>query len=139
VPLDEELSFARRYLEIELVRFADRLQVREAIDETMRDLLVPAFVLQPLIENALRHGIAPRGAGGMVEIGARLVDAGTAELWVSDDGVGLPADWAGVDDYGIGLSNTAARLVELQRGGGTLEVARMAAGGTRSTVTLPLN
>jgi two-component system LytT family sensor kinase len=138
VPLEEELSFARRYLDIELVRFADRLRVRESIDDTLGSMLVPAFVLQPLIENALRHGIAPRGAGGVVEIGARPLGDGTAELWVSDDGAGLPADWTGVDDYGIGLSNTAARLAELRHGAGALAVTRSADGGTRSTLRLPL-
>jgi signal transduction histidine kinase len=137
VPLEEELSFARRYLEIELVRFADRLRVRESVDEGMHRVLVPAFVLQPLIENALRHGIAPRGAGGVVEIGARVANDGSAELWVSDDGVGLPPDWNGMDDYCIGLSNTMARIAELGDGTGRLTVARTAAGGTRSTVTLP--
>jgi signal transduction histidine kinase len=138
VPLEQELSFARRYLEIELVRFADRLEVRESVDQSIRGLLVPAFVLQPLIENALRYGIAPRGAGGVVEIGACIADYGMAELWVSDDGVGLPADWSGADDYGIGLSNTAARIAELGRGAGSLSVVRAVGGGTRSTVTLPL-
>jgi two-component system LytT family sensor kinase len=137
VPLEQELSFARRYLEIELVRFADRLQVRESVDESMCGLLVPAFVLQPLIENALRHGIAPRGVGGVVEIGARVTDDGTAELWVSDSGVGLPSDWNGTEDYGIGLSNTAARITELGHGAGTLSVRRSAGGGTRAAVTLP--
>ena len=138
IPLEEELAFARRYLEIELVRFADRLQVRESVDESIRDLPVPAFVPQPLIENALRHGIAPRGAGGVVEIGARVSADGRAELWVSDDGVGLPEDWSGVDDYGIGLSNTAARIAELGHGAGSLSVVRTAGGGTRATVTLPV-
>jgi signal transduction histidine kinase len=136
IPLEEELAFARRYLEIELVRFADRLQVRESVDESIRGLPVPAFVLQPLIENALRHGIAPRAMGGVVEIGARVSADGRAELWVSDDGVGLPEDWSGVDDYGIGLSNTAARISELGHGAGSLSVVRTAGGGTRATVTL---
>ncbi|HET7188517.1 MAG TPA: histidine kinase [Gemmatimonadaceae bacterium] len=136
VPLEEELSFSRRYLEIELVRFADRLRVREVVDPHAWSMHVPAFVLQPLIENALRHGIAPRGAGGTIEIGARLVDGGP-ELWVSDDGVGLPSDWSGTDDYGIGLSNTAARLDAMSGGAGSLEITRVASGGTRCVVRLP--
>jgi len=137
IPLDEELSFARRYLAIELVRFADRLRVQENVSDEARDARVPAFVLQPLIENALRHGIAPRGAGGMLEVGARVASDGSVELWVRDDGVGLPSTWSGVDDYGIGLSNTRARLAELAGGGGTLTVRRMESGGTLATVRLP--
>jgi len=119
------------------VRFADRLRVREAVDDAARDARVPAFVLQPLVENALRHGLAPRAAGGTVEIGAR-VDGEDVELWVRDDGAGLPDGWAGADDYGIGLSNTAARLAELHGARGTLAVARAPGGGTVATVRLPL-
>lgn len=136
VPLEEELTFARRYLEIELVRFADRLRVSESIDEATRDLLVPAFILQPLIENALRHGLAPRADGGRVEIGARLAGEDELELWVQDDGRGLPAGWSGAGDYGMGLSNTAARLAALPGPAGTLAIARVHAGGTRATVRM---
>jgi two-component system LytT family sensor kinase len=137
VPLSEELVFGRRYLDIELVRFADRLSVRESVAEETRQLLVPAFVLQPLIENALRHGLAPRAAGGTVEIGARVVDD-LLELWVRDDGVGLRAGWSGADDYGIGLSNTAARLAELHGDKGALIVRPAPGGGTVAIVQLPV-
>jgi signal transduction histidine kinase len=137
IPLEAELAFARRYLDIELVRFADRLQVHERVEERARDMMVPAFVLQPLIENALRHGIAPRGVGGAVEIGARLADDGMLELWVSDDGMGLPPGWNGSDDYGIGLSNTAARVEGLHGTAGALMVGPASRGGTRSLIRLP--
>jgi LytS/YehU family sensor histidine kinase len=137
IPLDAELAFARRYLDVELVRFADRLQVHERVEERARNARVPAFVLQPLIENALRHGIAPRGVGGAVEIGARIADDGMLELWVSDDGMGLPADWSGADDYGIGLSNTAARVEGLHGAVGALVVSPASRGGTRSLLRLP--
>src|SRR5215218_6759031 len=137
IPLEEELSFARRYLDIERVRFADRLRVLEMVDDAARAALVPPFVLQPLIENAVRHGIAPRAAGGTVEIGARVSNADTVELWVADDGVGLPADWSGTDDYGIGLSNSDARLAALPGGAGTLELSSDAERGTRCVARLP--
>lgn len=137
IPLEAELDFARRYLEVELVRFADRLRVELCVEDRARDLRVPAFVLQPLIENALRHGIAPRGAGGAVEIGARVAEDGMLELWVSDDGMGLPADWSGSDDYGIGLSNTAARVQGLHGAAGALVVEAAPRGGTRSLLRLP--
>ena len=136
ITLDDELAFARRYLDIERVRFDDRLQVREVVADEVRSALVPPFVLQPLIENAVRHGIAPRAAGGTVEIGARLGGDGTIELWVSDDGVGLPPDWSGSDDYGIGLSNCDARLAALPGGGG-LTVSRAPERGTRCVARLP--
>jgi two-component system, LytTR family, sensor kinase len=137
IPLEDELSFARRYLDIERVRFADRLRVMETVDDTVRAALVPPFVLQPLIENAVRHGIAPRAAGGTVEIGARVADGDTVELWVTDDGVGLPADWNGADDYGIGLSNSDARLAALPGGAGTLEPSSEVGRGTRCVARLP--
>jgi sensor histidine kinase YesM len=137
VPLCDELGFVRRYLEIEQVRFADRLTVREMVSDGLDDVRVPAFMLQPLVENALRHGIAPRAAAGTVEIGARLADESTVELWVSDDGVGLHATWSGADDYGIGLSNTAARLQAISDGTGTLAITRAPSGGTRCTVSMP--
>jgi LytS/YehU family sensor histidine kinase len=137
IPLEQELAFARRYLEIELVRFADRLRVREEIDAEADGALVPVFVLQPLIENALRHGIAPRDAGGTVTIGARVIGE-TLELRVEDDGIGLTPSWAGAPDYGIGLANTAARLAELFGPAGVVEVAALAGGGTRASVRIPL-
>jgi signal transduction histidine kinase len=135
VSVDEELAFARRYLEIELVRFADRLNVRERVDDDVRDLRVPVFVLQPLIENALRHGIASKAQGGTVTLGGRSV-GDDLELWVEDDGVGLSADWT-ADDYGIGLANTAARLSESFGARGTVVLSRVTGGGTRATVHLP--
>jgi hypothetical protein len=137
IPLAEELAFARRYLAIELVRFADRLSVRESVEEEARHLLVPAFVLQPLIENALRHGLAPRAAGGTVEIGARVL-SDLLELRVRDDGVGLRAGWSGADDYGIGLSITAARLAELHGERGALIVSPAPRGGTLAIVRIPV-
>ncbi len=141
VPLADELAFVRRYLAIEEVRFSDRLRVRERVDAAARDALVPAFVLQPLVENALRHGLAPRAAGGTVEVGARVARDGGAEaleLWVRDDGAGLPAAWAGAAGYGIGLSNTAARLAELHGPRAALEVAPAPGRGTVARVRLPL-
>jgi signal transduction histidine kinase len=136
VPLEKELAFARRYLAIEEIRFADRLRIEERVEDSARDADVPAFALQPLVENALRHGIAPRATGGTVQLGARRA-GDDVELWVRDDGVGLPDDWSGADDYGVGLSNTAARLTELHGARGTLEVRRAAGGGTHVAVRLP--
>jgi signal transduction histidine kinase len=136
IPLDAELAFSRQYLAIELVRFADRLTIREAIEPDVETAPVPVFLLQPLIENALRHGIGPKAAGGTIEIGGRRVDGGV-EVWVDDDGVGLPAHWTDDDRYGIGLSNVASRLRELYGDRATLAVTRRENGGTRSAIHLP--
>ena len=137
VPLAEELAFVRRYLAVEQVRFSDRLQVAWAVDERLAGERVPSFVLQPLVENALRHGIAPRSAAGRLEIGARADGDGMLELWVQDDGAGLPADWDGDEDHGVGLSNTAARLAQLHGDGARLALAPVPDGGTRATICLP--
>ncbi len=135
VSLADELEFARRYLAIELVRFEDRLQVREDVPRELLPLVVPCFVLQPLIENALRHGLAPRDASGTIAISAR-VEGDVLELRIEDDGAGLPTAW-GRDDYGIGLSNTAARLAELYGERGSLSVAERPHGGTSAVVRVP--
>jgi two-component system, LytTR family, sensor kinase len=109
VPLSDEIEFARRYLEIEQVRFGDRLSVNIDVDDDAWTARVPALVLQPLVENAIRHAVAPREAGGRIEIGARV--AGRAvQVWVADDGPGLNANGNGT---GIGLANTRERLQQL--------------------------
>ncbi|MBD0320803.1 MAG: histidine kinase [Gemmatimonadetes bacterium] len=133
VTLEREVAFVRRYLEIEKVRFGDRLRVAERMPAEAMGALVPAFVLQPLVENALRHGLGPRAAGGTIELGARMED-GMVELVVRDDGAGLPG---GRMEPGIGLGNTAARLRELYRGAAALEVVPAPGGGTEARVRLP--
>jgi signal transduction histidine kinase len=144
VTVAEEMAFVGRYLAIEEVRFSDRLRVADRADDAARDALVPAFLLQPLVENALRHGLAPRVEGGTIALEARLVpddSAGGApalELVVRDDGAGLPPGWRGAESYGIGLSNTAARLAELHGGRASLRIAPAPGGGTVATVRLPL-
>ena len=135
IPLSAELDFARRYLAIEQVRFTDRLRVRESIEPAALDARVPSFVLQPLIENALRHGLASRANGGTLEIGARLRDGGV-ELVVDDDGAGLPDDFSS-DDFGIGLANTTARLRARGGNSATLSIEPGTTGGTTCRLWLP--
>jgi len=109
VPLSTELEFVERYLEIEQIRFCDRLQVRFDIDPQTLDAEVPNLILQPLVENAIRHGILP-DCTGLIEIRSRL-DGGKLLLQVIDNGPGLscekPSSQSG---SGVGLSNTRARL-----------------------------
>jgi two-component system LytT family sensor kinase len=109
VPLADEIEFVRRYLEIEQVRFGDRLTVKIDVDDDAWTARVPALVLQPLVENAVRHAVAPREQGGRILIEARTTD-GCLTLTVADDGPGLSGSGNGI---GIGLANTRERLQQL--------------------------
>lgn len=112
IPLKQELEFLEKYLEIELVRFHDRLTVDMKISPDTLDASVPNMILQPLVENAIKHGIAPRSSGGRIDINA-LRSNGHLEISVSDDGLGVP--FGDVDNLpeGVGLSNTRRRLKHL--------------------------
>lgn len=135
VTLAEELSFLQPYLEIEQVRFADRLTVRWDIDPQSRAALVPHLALQPLLENAIVHGIAPRAGGGTVGVAARVVGERLV-LAVRDDGVGSAARVrAGV---GVGLTNTRARLERLYGAEHRFTVGDVAGGGVAVELELPL-
>ena len=113
VTLADEIEYARRYLEIEQVRFGNRLVVSFDVDERAWSARVPALLLQPLVENAIRHAVAPRPEGGHVTIGARVAGR-EVWLWVADDGPGINEGGNGVaSGNGIGLANTRERLHEL--------------------------
>ena len=138
VSLADELRFLERYLAIEQVRFSDRLAVRVDVDDALRDAAVPEFVLQPLVENALRHGVAHRADGGVVAIAAAR-DGDTLVLAVSDNGPG-PAATARRDGNGLGLANIRERLTTLYGARGRIELVPRAAhdgGGTVATVRIP--
>lgn len=111
VPLKQEIEFIQRYLEIEQLRFGDRLRVDVEVDPRALDARVPHLLLQPLVENALQHGIATRSSGGSLEIRARRLD-GRVYLSVRDDGPGLQAPEDSVGD-GLGLRTTRERLRQL--------------------------
>jgi len=132
--LAEELDFLKRYLAIEQVRFSDRLRPRFAIDPAIARAAVPRFLLQPLVENALRHGIARRGDAGLVEIAGRR-EGETLVLTVRDDGPGLE-EMAG-SAGGVGLSNTRQRLEALYGARASLVVTNAEGGGAIATVRLP--
>ncbi len=131
--LSRELEFLRRYLAIEQVRFSDRLRPRIDINPALARAAVPHFLLQPLVENALRHGIARRAGAGRVEVS---VDRQNDQLvlTVRDDGPGL---FATPTEGGVGLSNTRARLAALYGGNATLQVENAVGGGVIATVRLP--
>jgi signal transduction histidine kinase len=132
VPLDEEVRFLEQYLGIEQVRFSDRLRVEWAIDDRARAALVPAFITQPLVENAIKHGVARRANAGLVRIAAS-VRADLLEITVRDDGVGISPG----QEEGVGLSNTRERLRTLYGDTATLTLRPAAGGGTEAVVTLP--
>ena len=130
VPLRDELALIERYLAIERTRLADGLSVALDVDEGLEDALVPALILQPLVENAIRHGTPTSLA---IEAGAA---GSTLTLRVRDNGAGLAPGWEG--HPGVGLRNTRARLAGLYGAGAELRVATEQRGGVEASVTLPL-
>jgi two-component system, LytTR family, sensor kinase len=133
VPLREELDFLRRYLDIEQIR-AGRLEVRMDVAPEVMDARVPNLILQPLVENAIQHGIARSSAAGLVEIGARR-ENGSLLLSVRDDGPGVGAGEAGRE--GVGLGNTRARLARMYGDRQALVVADAEGGGALVTIRMP--
>jgi len=132
VPLKQELDFVSRYLEIEKIRFQDRLRVTSDIAHDTLDAQVPNLLLQPLVENAIRHGIAGRAAAGELEISSRRRDDRLI-ITVRDDGTGVRAGWK----PGVGLANVRARLEQLYNGGHVMELADDPRGGTLVTIEIP--
>jgi two-component system, LytTR family, sensor kinase len=134
VPLWRELEFLRLYLSIEEVRFQDRLRVRIATEPHLSDAMVPHMVLQPIVENAVRHGLGQSEEAVGIDIEARQHE-GRLVLTVSDDGRGS-ADGA-LLRRGVGLTNTENRLAALYGAAGSLRVERRALRGVRVTVAVP--
>jgi two-component system LytT family sensor kinase len=137
VPLNDEVDFLRKYLEIEQTRFGDRLQVNIDVEAEVLDAPVPNLILQPLVENALRHGIGPRVSGGHVDVNARQVE-GSLMLTVRDNGVGLSPDKLNAFHSGVGLSNTRSRLENLYGERHRFEFQTPAGGGLVVTIVIPL-
>jgi len=133
LPLQEELDVVGSYLEIEAARFGERLAVEIATPETLYPALIPHFLLQPLVENAVKHGVAGSKRRVTIRVGAR-VEGRSLVLTVRDDGVGGATAQPGA---GIGLANVAARLEALFGEQGRLETRRMAP-GFEAEVRLPL-
>jgi signal transduction histidine kinase len=135
VPLRRELKFLESYLQIEQTRFGDRLRVRKDIAPDTLDVQVPNLVLQPLVENAIKHGIAPKATAGLIELSARQ-ENGRLVLEVHDNGVGLPE--GGPPEDGVGLSNTRARLAHLYGEDHAFELRNAENGGLVVRVEIPL-
>lgn len=132
VPLAEELRFLDGYLAVAQIRFSDRLRIVRNVDPGLADALVPQFILQPLVENALRHGIGESVAGGMIEIGAHR-EGNDLLLTVADDGPGVSEP----NGIGVGLRNTRERIETLYGPAAVLELIPRRAGGTIARVRIP--
>ncbi len=137
LPLGDELEFVRRYLAIEQVRFGDRLKVEYDVPSDLHSLPVPTLILQPLVENALRHGLEPQTGGGQLRIVARRL-GNRLRLSVIDNGRGLPALLP--QRTGIGVANTRERLRERfgMHAGAELILEAAPSGGTAAVLTLPI-
>jgi two-component system, LytTR family, sensor kinase len=137
VTLGEELTFLDDYLAIESARFEERMTVAVDADDAVLDALVPSFLLQPLVENAIHHGIAPRLSGGHLSVTARR-EGSRLELRVRDNGVGLASGWQFERDAGVGLTNVATRLEYLYSQRDLMKILPLDSGGVEVQLDLPL-
>jgi two-component system, LytTR family, sensor kinase len=136
VPLAEEADYLQRYLEIQKARFGDRLRVSVDIPDELLRAEVPNLLLQPLVENSIKHGIEQRIVGGTVRVAAVRLD-GTLRLTVSNDGPTLPRDWEAAR-IGVGIGNLRTRLEILYGDGFDLQLRPVETGGADVVVTLPI-
>ena len=138
IPLAEELAFLEHYVAIQKIRFAENLRIEMQVAPEVNDALVPSLIVQPLVENAIRHGVSRRASGGTVTVLAER-DANQLHIVVADDGVGLPPAWTLETSMGTGLSVTEARIRGLHRDGNSrFSVRPRAGGGTEVEISLPL-
>lgn len=121
VSLTEEVEFTRHYLGIEQLRFGDRLAIEMEGADAVGDAIVPTFLLQPFLENAIKHGLRDRREGGRIAVAFRRV-GDELRVRVADNGVGLPPDWKNRCAIGCGVSNTQARLQRLYCGNASLRI-----------------
>jgi LytS/YehU family sensor histidine kinase len=138
VSLQEELEFLKCYLEIERIRFAERLTVQLDIEPQTLDARLPNLILQPIVENAIRHGISPRTAPGRIEIEARRLN-GFLQVQVTDNGPGISSgsNTGTIVREGVGLANTQARLKQLYGEDHRLDLSNAASGGLTVLLEIP--
>jgi LytS/YehU family sensor histidine kinase len=136
VTLAEEVEYLQRYVDIQQVRFGERLRFDVDIPKELLDAQVPSLLLQPLVENAIKHGIAKRVAGGRVRVTGACGD-GSLSLSVYNDGPGFADDWQ-TQSAGVGLANLRTRLQILHGDSSRLQMKRAGADGVEVVVTLPV-
>jgi two-component system LytT family sensor kinase len=137
VSLGEELDFAKKYLELQKMRFAERLQVSLDVPSELFAAQVPSLILQPMVENAVKHGIAKRVQGGAIRIAASRLN-GTLTLSVFNDGPALPAGWSH-SNPGVGISNVRSRLTSLYGNASEFTIKNQDSGGVEVSFSLPLS
>ena len=138
VPLAEEMAFLDHYLAIQRIRFGSSLRIDTNVAPEVKFALVPSLIVQPLVENAIRHGISCRASGGSLLVSAQR-SADRVEIRVTDDGVGLPPGWTLESSSGLGLSVTRERIAGLYPDGSShFAVTRRSGGGTEVEISLPL-
>lgn len=137
VELREEINFIKLYLSIQEMRFSDRLQIEFDIDPETTKAMVPNLILQPLTENALRHGIGRSTESGVVGI-TSAAENGHLRLTVYDNGAGLPDNWQLAGSTGIGLANTSARLQQLYDDDHQFDIRNRDSGGVEVVILMPL-
>ena len=143
VPFAEELAFTDDYLDIEVVRFGEKLRVIKDIAPDTLDVKVPSMLLQPLIENSIKHGLEPRLEGGTVTLRSRIVEDGRLMIEVEDDGVGIEAGRAGTGTIqrpgaGIGMKNVRERMEVLYGDGAEVTMESRPGRGTKVTLKMPV-
>ena len=138
VRLRQELDFLRRYLDIEQMRFSDRLTVELDADAKLLDAYVPNLILQPIVENAVRHGLGKLARGGRIQVRVQR-DGNDLVMEVRDDGAGLPEGWQLERDAGLGLTNTCERLRQLYGQRHSFTITTGTAGGVLVRITIPLS
>ena len=136
VTLKQEVEFLRCYLEIEQVRFEDRLSVDFSIEPTTLSAQVPHLILQPLVENSIRYAIAPYSSPGCLKIAAQRLD-GLLRLEVKDSGPGIAAQAPSVEKHGLGLTNVRARLKHIYGAKFRFEVTNVPEGGLAVVLEMP--
>jgi two-component system, LytTR family, sensor kinase len=147
VPFSEELAFTDDYLDIEVVRFGEKLRVVKEIAEETLPVVVPSMLLQPLIENSIKHGLEPRIGGGTVTLRSRVLADGRLMLEVEDDGVGMDAErdvapggvgLARGNGSGIGMRNVRERMEVLYGSAAEVEIVSRPGRGTKVTLVMPV-
>jgi sensor histidine kinase YesM len=136
IPLCQEIMLLETYLDIERTRFGDRLQVTLQLDRCANNAKVPSLILQPLVENAIQHGVGRRARGGRIDVRTRLAGS-KVEIEIQDDGLGFIPRNSMDDREGIGLANTRSRLQALYGEGYKLECTQAPEQGALVKVTIP--
>jgi len=142
VPFSEELAFTDDYLDIEVVRFGEKLRVVKEIAEETMPVVVPSMLLQPLIENSIKHGLEPRISGGTVTLRSRILSDGRMLIEVEDDGIGVDSERSqrgtARGGNGIGMRNVRERMEVLYGSAAEVEMVSRPGRGTKVTLVMPV-